>query len=73
MRRDITGTGHADAIGHGAAGPQLADRLCAQIRAWDNDRTAQPLMTACPAGTPDEELPTGLVIDKGHIRLVISC
>ncbi len=61
------------AIGHGPAGPQLADRLCEQIRAWDRDRTAQPLITALPAGTPDEELPNGLVIDKRHIRLVISC
>jgi len=31
-----------------------------------------PLITACPAGTPDQQLPQGLVIDKRHIRLVIS-
>lgn len=61
------------AIGHGPAGPQVADRLCEQIRAWDRDRTTQPLITAYPAGTPDEELPNGLVIDKRHIRLVVSC
>lgn len=61
------------AIGHGSTGPQLAGRLCEQIRAWDCDRTAQPLITAYPAGTPDEELPNGLVIDKRHIRLVVSC
>jgi protein-L-isoaspartate(D-aspartate) O-methyltransferase len=60
------------AIGHGPAGTQLAERLCAQIRAWDRDRAAQPVMTAYPAGTPDEGLPKGLVIDKGYIRLVIS-
>lgn len=61
------------AIGHGPAGLQLSDRLCEQIRAWDHDRIAQPLITASPAGIPDEELPNGLVIDKRHIRLVISC
>ncbi len=61
------------AIGHGPAGPQLADRLCEQIRAWDHDRAAQPLITASLAGTPDEQLPHGLVIDKRHIRLVLSC
>lgn len=60
------------AIGHGPAGPQLADRLCEQIRAWDRDRTAQPVITAYPAGTPIERLPHGLVIDKQHIRLVVT-
>lgn len=40
------------AIGHGPAGPDLADRICQQTRAWDWDRTAQPLITAYPAGTP---------------------
>ncbi len=47
------------AIGHGAAGPQLAGRLCEQIRAWDRDRPAQPIITAYPADTPDDELPDG--------------
>ena len=61
------------AIGHGPTGPHLAERLCEQIHAWDHDRTAQPLITAYPAGTPNGKLPNGLVIDKRHIRLVISC
>ncbi|MGH3885758.1 MAG: methyltransferase, FxLD system [Pseudonocardiaceae bacterium] len=60
------------ATGHGPTGPQLAGRLCEQIRAWDRDRTAQPLITAYPAGTPDQGLPNGQVIDKRHIRLVVS-
>jgi protein-L-isoaspartate(D-aspartate) O-methyltransferase len=47
------------AIGHGPTGPQLADRLCEQIRAWDRDRTAQPLITAYPAGTQARSCPTG--------------
>lgn len=41
-------------------------------RAWDRDRIAQPAITAHPAGTPDEKLPQGLVIDKTAVRLVIS-
>ena len=60
------------ATGHVAAGTQLAERLCEQIRAWDRDRTAQPVITAYPAGTPDEELEGGLVIDKRFVRLVVS-
>lgn len=60
------------AFGHGPAGRQLADRLCAQIRAWDHDRTARPVITAHPAGTPAEELPAGQVIDKTAVRLVIT-
>ncbi len=60
------------AIGHGPDGAQLAERLCEQIRTWDHDRTAQPVITAYPAGTADQELAAGPVIDKQHIRLVVS-
>lgn len=60
------------AIGHGPAGPQLAQRLCEQIRAWDDDRSARPVITTYPVGTPDDKLLTGPVIDKPHIRLVVS-
>ncbi|MGH3937973.1 MAG: methyltransferase, FxLD system [Pseudonocardiaceae bacterium] len=60
------------AIGHGPTGTRLAERLCVQIRAWDRDRTAQPTITVYPAGTPDQELADGLVIDKRFTRLVIS-
>lgn len=73
--RDEDGTGRRwelGAIGHGPAGLDLAGRLCEQIRAWDRDRTAQPVITAYPAGTPDDRLPGGHVIDKPSARLVIS-
>ncbi|MDT0445712.1 methyltransferase, FxLD system [Streptomyces johnsoniae] len=60
------------AIGHGPAGRQLAERLCAQTRAWDQDRAGQPIITAHPADTEDEKLPGGLVIDKHAVRLVIT-
>ena len=54
----------AGAVGHGPAGLQLAERLCEQIRIWGRDRSAQPAITAYPAGTPDQKLAYGLVIDK---------
>lgn len=60
------------AIGHGPTGQQLADRLCEQIRAWEHDRTAQPAITAHPTGTLDAKLPSGQVIDKTAVRLVIA-
>lgn len=60
------------AIGHGPAGRQLADRMCEQIRAWGQDRTAQPSLTVFPAGTPDDQLTEGLIIDKQHVRLVMA-
>jgi protein-L-isoaspartate(D-aspartate) O-methyltransferase len=60
------------AIGHGPLGPQLAERLCEQIRAWDDDRSTQPAITAYPAGTPEEKLPSRPVINKRHIRLVVN-
>jgi protein-L-isoaspartate(D-aspartate) O-methyltransferase len=60
------------AIGHGPAGPDLADRICTQIRAWDRDRTARPVITAYPAGTPDDQLPGAHAIGKQHTRLLVS-
>jgi protein-L-isoaspartate(D-aspartate) O-methyltransferase len=73
MRRDAGGTARWElgAIGQGLAGPDLANRICAQIRAWDRDRTAQPVITAYPADTPDDQVPGADVIDKRHIRLVV--
>lgn len=61
------------AIGHGPIGVQLAERLCEQIRAWGRDRTDQPVITAYPADTPDQELTGGLVINKRYVRLVVTC
>jgi protein-L-isoaspartate(D-aspartate) O-methyltransferase len=60
------------AIGHGPAGPHLADRVCEQIRAWDRDRITQPVITAYPADTPDDQLLGRHAIDKRCVRLVVS-
>jgi protein-L-isoaspartate(D-aspartate) O-methyltransferase len=61
----------------GEQGPELADRLVATVRAWDrhirakdNDQHADPVLTVHPAGTPDDALPPGDVLDKLHCRLV---
>ncbi len=59
------------AAGHGPAGAVLAERLCARIRDWDEDRGALPLLTAFPAGTPDDRLPPGPVIDKPSCRILL--
>ncbi|GHH56676.1 hypothetical protein GCM10018773_62980 [Streptomyces candidus] len=61
----------------GEQGPELAERLVATVRAWDrhiraddNDLHADPVLTVHPAGTPDDALPAGAVLDKEHCRLV---
>lgn len=61
----------------GEQGPALAERLADTVRAWDrhvraddNDRHADPVLTVHPAGTPDDLLPAGDVLDKEHCRLV---
>jgi protein-L-isoaspartate(D-aspartate) O-methyltransferase len=57
---------------HGPDGAKLADRITAQIRVWDRDRTAIPRVDAVPAGTPVGQLAGGFVITKRHTRLTIS-
>ncbi|MGW4160029.1 methyltransferase, FxLD system [Streptomyces sp. NPDC004788] len=63
----------------GEQGPQLAEQLAATVRAWDrhvraddNDKHADPVLTVHPAGTPDALLPAGHVLDKAHCRLVFQ-
>lgn len=63
----------------GEQGPQLAEQLAATVRAWDrhvraddNDKHADPVLTVHPAGTPDDLLPAGHVLDKEHCRLVFQ-
>ncbi|PSK89904.1 protein-L-isoaspartate(D-aspartate) O-methyltransferase [Murinocardiopsis flavida] len=74
--RRLTGDGPAraelGAIGHGPAGDDLAERICNQIRVWDQDRSAVPTVEAVPSGTSDEQLPRGFVVDKRHSRLVLN-
>lgn len=61
------------ATGHGPNGADLAERLCEAIRRWDQDRTAQPVITAWPASQHEDQLPTnGVVIAKHHTRLVLE-
>ncbi|WP_405506724.1 methyltransferase, FxLD system [Streptomyces purpurascens] len=60
------------AVGYGPAGADLAERICAQIRAWGAARIAEPVVTAYPADTPDSDLADGAVIDRPSVRLVIS-
>ncbi|GHJ26830.1 hypothetical protein TPA0910_12630 [Streptomyces hygroscopicus subsp. sporocinereus] len=62
----------------GEQGPQLAEQLAVTVRAWDrhvraddNSKHADPVLTVHPAGTPGHLLPAGDVLDKKHCRLVI--
>ncbi|MGW6009195.1 methyltransferase, FxLD system [Streptomyces sp. NPDC055210] len=60
------------AVGYGAAGVDLAERICAQIHAWSPARTAEPVVTAYSADTPDSDLADGAVIERPSVRLVIA-
>lgn len=56
----------------GAQGPQLAEELAATVRAWDREVRGgdDPELTVYPAGTPDDLLPGGEVLDRPLSRLV---
>jgi len=62
------------AYAHGPDAVKIADRLVEQIRIWDRDHRhgPGPRLTVHPAGTPDAELLSGLVVDRRHTRIVIS-
>jgi protein-L-isoaspartate(D-aspartate) O-methyltransferase len=67
--QDTPGRWQLGAIGHGPAGGQLAARIVEQIHAWDGDRTADPHLTAYPAGTPVPSDVKGKLITKPNNRL----
>lgn len=65
------------AYAFGEQGPELAERLVATVLAWDrhiraeaNDEHSDPVLSVHPAGTPDDALPAGDVLDKVNCRLV---
>ena len=59
-------------ISHGPRSRRLAAQTAEQLHIWDRERPAQPIITAHPAATPDDQLPPGHRIDKPGTRLAIS-
>ncbi len=74
--RDISGNKtrfEFGAHGHGPAGTQLAEELAAQVRRWgDEHRGSRAIFRADLAGTPSDELPAGLRVDRSRYRITIS-
>ncbi len=60
------------AYGHGPHGAELADRLTAEIRRWDQRGRPAPRMTIYPARTPHADLADGFTLVKRHTKIVIS-
>jgi protein-L-isoaspartate(D-aspartate) O-methyltransferase len=59
---------------HGPDAEALAERMAKQVGVWDRGHRGGPgpRIAAYPAGTPDERLPDGRVIDKRYVRLTLS-
>jgi protein-L-isoaspartate(D-aspartate) O-methyltransferase len=73
--RPVDGQEHLHEFGVVAHGPDAADvarTMAEHISAWDKAGRPSPHLTVLPAGTPDEDLPAGHVLNKRHTRLVIS-
>ncbi|WP_369173475.1 methyltransferase, FxLD system [Streptomyces sp. R28] len=76
--RTVRATDDADrfelgAVGHGPQGKAVAERLVEEIQTWDREhRGHRAHIEVHPAGTPDDQLPAGRVIDRLHTRITIS-
>ncbi|MEV6536264.1 methyltransferase, FxLD system [Streptomyces sp. NPDC051639] len=59
---------------YGPAADELAERFADCVRTWDQHvrESGYPPMTVHPAGTPNEQPPTGDVLDKPSARLVFQ-
>ncbi len=61
------------AVGHGPQGKAVAEHLAEEIRAWDAEhRGHRAHIEVDPAGTPDDRLPAGRIVDRPHTRITIS-
>jgi protein-L-isoaspartate(D-aspartate) O-methyltransferase len=60
------------ARGVGPGGAAVADRVRAAIGRWAADPALLPVVSLHPAGTPDDRLPAGTVVEKVHRRLVAA-
>jgi protein-L-isoaspartate(D-aspartate) O-methyltransferase len=69
-----TGTYEFGAIAHGPLAKSLAEEVSDEVRLWDRNHRRGPAarIAVHPAGTPDEQLGEGHVIDKRHTRITIS-
>ncbi len=61
-------------LAHGPDATALAARMAEQIKVWDREHRSGPgpVFEVHPAGTPDDQLSGGLVIDKDHTRVSVS-
>jgi protein-L-isoaspartate(D-aspartate) O-methyltransferase len=60
------------AAAYGPAGTELAERLCDQIRAWDNARNQQPVITAHLADSAETRQVVEHSISKRAMRLNVT-
>ncbi|MDX3867648.1 methyltransferase, FxLD system [Streptomyces europaeiscabiei] len=61
------------AIRHGPQGQKVADRLVEEIQVWHSDHRAHRAhIEVHPAGTPDDRLPAGRLVDRPHTRVTIT-
>ncbi|MER5201375.1 methyltransferase, FxLD system [Streptomyces sp. NPDC002755] len=61
------------AIGHGPRAQDVAEQLVQEMQTWNRvHRGDRAHIEVYPAGTPDDQLPEGRVIDRPHSRITIS-
>jgi protein-L-isoaspartate(D-aspartate) O-methyltransferase len=60
------------AYAHGPDAAEASERMTDQIRAWDKAGRPTPTLCVFPVGTPEADLPDGMVLDKKHTRLVFT-
>lgn len=59
-------------IAHGPHSDEFATQAATLLHRWHRERPAQPVITAYPADTPDDQLAPGTHIDRPHTRLTIA-
>ncbi|MCW2948943.1 MAG: hypothetical protein JWR24_5660 [Actinoallomurus sp.] len=59
-------------IAHGPDSDKFAATFADLLHQWDRERPCQPIITAHPARTPDDQLSPGTLINRPNTRLTIE-
>jgi protein-L-isoaspartate(D-aspartate) O-methyltransferase len=72
IRPRDNGSDELGVTAHGPDSDKVAANLLELLYEWDRDRPAQPIITAHPTDTLDEELSPGTLISRLNTRLTVS-
>jgi protein-L-isoaspartate(D-aspartate) O-methyltransferase len=72
VRQHSDDTSELGVIAHGPDSTKLTAQLSHLLHHWNQKRPTQPIITAHPNDTPDDQLPSASHLVRPHTRVTIT-